>query len=45
MIEGKYRGVTLDVHHNNSQNGFSAQATMVNNKKKGGELVKLVIRK
>lgn len=45
MIEAKYRGVTLDVHHNNPRDGFSAQALKTDDKDEGGELTKLIVRK
>lgn len=45
MIEAKYSGVELDVHHNNHEQGFSAQALKVDDKDEGGSLTKFIVRK
>lgn len=45
MIKPHYRGVKLDVHHNNPRDGFSAQALEVDDAETGFALEKLVVKK
>lgn len=45
VIEPKYEGVELDVHHNNHEQGFSGQFFKTDEKDEGNTLTKLVIRR
>lgn len=45
MIEAKYTGVELEVHHNNEEEGFSGQLLTNDEMDTGYALTKLVVRK